>query len=319
MTCDKPFMTYEQQLKMLKEEKNLEIKNEEFAISLLKKYSYFALISGYKAPFKAKDGNYKLHTSIEDIYALYCFDDKMRALFLQYILKIEKNIKSLISYAFCKKYGAEQEHYLNATNYNYNSKTQDQINELISRLNDILTHNKDYTYIKHQKNKHGNVPLWVMTKALTLGAISKMYSVLPQTLQAEISKEFPYVHEGMLMQMLDLLARVRNVCAHNERLYNYKYLKGTIDDTDVHFILNLPQKNGSYKKGKNDLFAVVIVLKYLLAEEDFVMFIDEIGTLLNELLSSTKSISMAQMQKYMGFPENWKDIKSCKKVEGIQE
>ena len=316
MTCDKPFMTYEQQIKMLRDDKNLEIKDENYAVSLLKQYSYFALISGYKAPFKAKDGKYKLHVSIEDIYALYCFDDKMRALFLQYILKIEKHIKSLLSYAFCERYGEGQEHYLNATNYNYNSKTQDQINELISRLNEVLVHNKDYAYIRHQKSRHGNVPLWVMTKALTLGAISKMYSVLPQTLQVGISKEFQYVNEGMLMQMLDLLARVRNVCAHNERLYNYRYIKGTIDDTDVHSILNLPQKGGQYKKGKHDLFAVVIVFKYLLSDEDFVAFTEEIEKHLTELFSKTRSISMAQMQKYMGFPENWKDIKECERKMG---
>lgn len=71
MTCDKPFLTYEQQIKMLREDKKLQIKDEEYATALLKKYSYFALISGYKAPFKAKNGKYKLHTSIEDIYALY--------------------------------------------------------------------------------------------------------------------------------------------------------------------------------------------------------------------------------------------------------
>ena len=59
MTCDKPFMTYEQQIKMLRDDKNLEIKDENYAVSLLKQYSYFALISGYKAPFKAKDGKYK--------------------------------------------------------------------------------------------------------------------------------------------------------------------------------------------------------------------------------------------------------------------
>lgn len=314
MNCDKPFMTYEQLIKMLREDKKLEINNEEYAVSLLKQYSYFALVSGYKAPFKAKDGNYKLHTSIEDIYAFYCFDDKMRALFLQYILKVEKHIKSLISYAFCKEYGEEQQHYLNATNYNYNPKTQGTINELISRLNDVLVHCKDYEYILHQKKKHSNVPLWVMTKALTLGAISKMYSVLPQKLQADISKEFTYVNEGMLVQMLDLLARVRNVCAHNERLYNYKYEKGTIDNTDVHKILKLPQKKGVYKKGKNDLFAVVIVLKYLLSGEDFKQLIEEMDKLLKELFRKTKSISMTQMQKYMGFPENWKKIKECDKV-----
>ena len=68
------------------------------------------------------------------------------------------------------------------------------------------------------------------------------------------------------MQMLDLLARVRNVCAHNERLYDYKYRKGTIDDTKIHFNLDIKKEKGQYKKGKNDLFAVVIVFRYLLEQ-----------------------------------------------------
>ena len=168
--------------------------------------------------------------------------------------------------------------------------------------------------IRHHQIKYGNVPLWVMTKALTLGSISKMYSFLPQSLQKNISKEFEYVHEGMLLQMLDLLARVRNVCAHNERLYNYKYINGTIDNTDIHQILNLPQKNGQYKKGKNDLFAVVIVLKYLLKEDDFYVFVDDIGKAISTILKETNSISKPQLLKYMGFPDNWLDIKMCNKI-----
>lgn len=41
--------------------------------------------------------------------------------------------------------------------------------------------------------------------------------------------------EGMLVQMLDLLARVRNVCAHNERLFDYKYQKRTIGEVKEDF------------------------------------------------------------------------------------
>lgn len=218
---DKPFMTHEQQIDKLKNEKGLEINDKEYALKLLKEHSYFALISGYKAPFKAKNGNYKLHALIEDIYRLYVFDDKLRALFLQYILKIEKHVKSLISYSFCDAYGEEQQHYLNAAKYNCNSANQNDINEMITRLIKITTDSGNYPYIKHQKREHGNIPLWVMMKALTLGTVSKMYSFLPQSIQHNVSKEFKYVHESMLVQMLDLLARIRNVCAHNERLYDY--------------------------------------------------------------------------------------------------
>lgn len=313
-TCDKPFLTYEQQISKLADDKGLEIPNQEYAINLLKHYSYFDLISGYKELFKNKEGKYKLHTSIEDIYALYCFDDTIRTIFFRYILKIEKHIKSLISYSFCEENGEEQQHYLNATKYNYICKNQEDINDLISRLSQILNDPKNYHYIKHQKKKHGNVPLWVLMKALTLGTVSKMYSYLPQSLQCRVSIEFQYVNEGMLVQMLDLLARVRNVCAHNERLYDYKYRKGTIDDTDVHKLLALPKKNGHYVKGKNDLFAVVIVLKYLLFDKEFEEFIDALEKAIDDLFNNTRCIGNNQLLKYMGFPGNWRDIKKCKKT-----
>lgn len=307
----KPFMTYEQQIGKLRDEKGLIIDDNEYAINLLKHHSYFALISGYKEPFKDKAGKYKLHTTIKDIYALYVFDDSIRSLFLQYILIIEKHIKSLISYSFCEMYGEEQQHYLNVTKYNYSSNNQNEINELVSRLTKIIDEPKSYPYIKHQKKKYGNVPLWVMMKALTLGSVSKMYSFLQQRIQQKISREFKYVHESMLVQMLDLLSRVRNVCAHNERLYDYSYRNGTIDDTDIHKILNIPKKNGQYKKGKNDVFAVVIVLKYLLDKEEFKNFVDKLKDNMENLLKGTRCIPKTQLLKYMGFPDNWEDIRDC--------
>ncbi len=52
---------------------------------------------------------------------------------------------------------------------------------------------------------------------------------------------------------------------YNERLYDYIYRKGTIDNMDVHEILDIKKRKGQYSKGKNDLFAVVIVLKYMLS------------------------------------------------------
>ena len=82
-TCDKPFMTYEQQINKLHNDKKLEIQDIDYAVKLLKEHSYFALISGYKKPFKDKNGFYKIHTRMEDIYALYVFDDELRTVFLK--------------------------------------------------------------------------------------------------------------------------------------------------------------------------------------------------------------------------------------------
>lgn len=309
-TNDKPFLTYEQQIQKLTA-KGLTISNHDAAVDLLKKHSYFALISGYKKPFKTKNGMYKPHTSLDDIYSLYTFDDTLRTSILRSILKVEKHIKSLISYSFCKTYGEDQQHYLDATKYNYSRANQSDINDLIGRLSKIASDPKDYSYIKHQLNQHGNIPLWVMMKALTLGTVSKFYSFLPQSIQSCVSMEFMYVTENELVRMLDLLARVRNVCAHNERLFNYRYNKGAINDTFVHQYLNIPKPNIQYSKGKQDLFAVIIVLKYLLNREEFDQFIDEINNALETLLTSTRQLQKPQMFRYMGFPANWLDIKEA--------
>lgn len=309
-TNDKPFLTYEQQLQKLSA-KGLTINDYNKAMNLLKKHSYFALISGYKSPFKLTNGMYKANTSLDDIYSLYVFDDTLRTIILRNILKVEKHIKSLISYSFCETYGEDQTHYLSPDKYNYSPSNQDDIKDLIGRLSRIASDPKDYSYIKHQMRRHGNIPLWVMMKALTLGTVSKFYSFLPQSIQARVSIEFKHITENELVRMLDLLARVRNVCAHNERLFNYRYNKGAINDTYIHNYLNIPKRNVQYSKGKQDLFAVIIVLKYLLGKEEFSQFIDDINAALETLLTSTRQLQRDQMYRYMGFPANWLDIKNA--------
>ena len=306
----KPFLTYTQQIEKLRS-KGLLILDEPNTIKLLKKYSYFSLIGGYKVPFKNIDKTYKKHTSIDDILVLYTFDDDLRNLFLRYTLKIEKHIKSLISYAFCEEYGDKQDSYINATNYFYDNKNQHGINELIVKISALIKTPKKYPYIIHQENAHKNVPLWVIMNALTLGTVSKMYSFLPQSIQTKITKEFKNVHKTELSQMLDLLARARNVCAHNERFYNYRYGRSSIDDTKVHHLLHLSFKNERFTQGKNDLFAVVIIFKYLLDKEDFSTFCKDLDFLFLTLKSKTNQIQQPQLFRYMGFPENWREIEGC--------
>ena len=47
----KPFITYTAQVEKLKNEKNLVITDDDFAVESLQNISYYALIGGYKHPF----------------------------------------------------------------------------------------------------------------------------------------------------------------------------------------------------------------------------------------------------------------------------
>ena len=317
---DKPYTTYEEQIKILKD-KHLVITDETEVVKLLKKCSYFGLITGYKHPFKDKEGLYKVHTTINDIYALYSYDMELRELFLKYILIVENHIKSLISYCFCDSFGEDETAYLNANNYDYIPSKQDEINHLIGVLKKGMNNYDNHSYLQHQKENHGNIPLWVLVKVLTIGIISNMYKLLKPQTQTKVCKEFEYISEEDLSQMMDLLSRFRNVCAHNERSYDYKYIRikdgkimpTEICTTDVHKILKLRTKKGAYTQGKKDLFAVVIVFKYLLNNEELSSFIEGFDKATEKLLKRTNIIQKSQILKLMGFPANWKEIKECPK------
>ena len=304
----KTFKTYDELIEHLKS-KGLIITDEDQTKALLKQHSYFDLINGYKYPFKNKQGIFKKGTSVSDIYYLYRFDDQIRFALLKKIMAVEIHIKSLLSYSFCQEYGDKSSEYLNVTNYNYSNeqKLQPEINKLVNVLDSTLKEYHRFTYMEHQHKNYGNIPLWVLMKALTFGNISVMYSVQKNHIQAQISKEFPGINEKDLTSFLKLLTKFRNVCAHNERLFDFKTKKEQIRNQKIYADL-FPNISSQ----RNNLFAVLISLKYLLSDDSFCELVDEIDKSISELFIKTHQIQKPQLFKYMGFPNNWKDIKNYK-------
>lgn len=232
----KPFMTYEQQIEKLKD-KLMIIDDEEAAKDILRRYGFFALISGYKDLLKnPTTRNYKDGTTIDDLVAIYHFDEQLRGLTLQYLLHVERHMRSALSYAFCNTFGDGQAAYLTPQNYDISTqKKRNAVSKLINKyLNPLIIAPTKYAYIEHQKQQHQNVPLWVLVNALTFGNISNMYELSKPQIQTTISREFQGIHENQLKQILEVLTDFRNVCAHNERLFTYRCPKHDIPDLLLH-------------------------------------------------------------------------------------
>lgn len=313
----KKFLTYTDQLNKLESEKGLLIPDRTYAEETLKRISYFALINGYKEPFKnLTTGNYKDHTSFEDIVALYTFDEGLRELFLKYLLKLERHIRSLLSYYFTEKYGESQTCYLNPANFTDNRKFAADVARLINTLDNLANRSSDYPYINHQRNTYRNVPLWVLVNGITFGSLSKFYALTTQDLKAKISKNFASVNEKQLGQYLTVLTKFRNVCAHNERLYNYK-TKDDIPDTVLHGKLMIPKRGAQYVYGKHDLFSVVIAFRYLLPNDEFKKFKSSLNHIIQHYLSSSAVLSESCLLNMMGFPGNWRKMTAFQKERKI--
>lgn len=261
---EKNFLTYDQQIEKLQNEKQLTISDIPAAIKVLEHISYYSLIGGYKNLFKHKpSGKYLYGVTFEEIVAFYYFDEELRTLFLKYILHVERHLKSLISYHFCEKFGENQSEYLTPVNFNPAKKNQKAVCRLIHSLQNCISVPSHYSYILHYSKTYGNVPLWVAMNAVTFGQLSAFYQYMPNDVQVKVSKHFPGYTEKQLHQFITVMAKYRNVCAHGERLYDFR-TRDTIPDTLLHQKLQISIKKGSYTSGKHDLFAVVLSLRYLI-------------------------------------------------------
>ena len=310
----KNFLTYEQQLHTLEYDKQLVVPNREYAAKKLEELSYYSLIGGYKSLFKHAPSNKYIHgVTFEELVAFYYFDEKLRTLFLKYILHVERHIKSMFSYYFCEKYGERQAMYLNMNNYNHTKRNHRDLSRLVYSLQKAISLPSKYAYIEHSANTYHNVPLWVATNALTFGQISKMYQYATTDIRTKISKNFQNVSEKQLHQFINIIGKCRNVCAHGERLFSFK-INETIPDTLLHKKLKIQTVNNHYVCGKQDLFAIVIALRYLINTDEFNQFKSDLSKLIKSVLKQCPHLTEEQLLDNMGFPANWNKITRYRKI-----
>ena len=309
----KPFKTVEEQIEILKS-RGLIIKDEERALSFLKNNNYYELINGYKDFFidknkteEEKKDVYRNDIAFEDIVSLYEFDFETRAIILKGILKIENIIKTKLAYYFSEKYNQEY-NYLNIHNYNDKIKSVKIIADIsnIIKINMVSSKSEDMRNIlEYYLEKHQNVPLWVLIKKFTFGKLSKFYSALIEEIQFKICddieefylKEYNKsisINNKTLSQMLEFINIVRNICAHNEKLYNIRYKK---------------IKNVSYSHIKRDcqgkLFDVIIILKIFLSKKEFEENIKLLDENMEKLKLANSSKMYGNLLNQMGMQFRW--------------
>lgn len=313
----KEFKNINEQICLLKS-RNVIFENEEEAKKILLHNNYYNIINGYKDLFldKQNPNVYKIGTTFNEIYALYEFDRQLRNIFLEFILKFENSLRALIAYYFSEQYG--NDNYLKLNNFetfenvNVNNDTKQKnmthIQVLLGNINRNIANNIENKYINHYIINYGFIPLWVLVNILSFGEICNFYRLMKQRERTKIAIELN-INEVDLYSLLNILTKTRNLCAHDERLYNYKFPTYTsINDTKYHQMLNLPLSNGRYEVGKNDLFAAIIALKLLLSKEDYDKFHQKLFSRMMSIQSKLHTITLNDVLNAMNFPPNWHNI-----------
>ena len=304
----KEFKTLDEQLGIFKS-KGLTINDEEEARDILLKENYF-FINGYRRVLmvSSKEKKFVKGATFDELYAIFMFDRELRNILFKNLLIIENNIKSIISYKLSIKYGYKEKNYLKESNFTTDNKDKRRVNDVINKMKrQIRVNSQNHSATLHYVTNYGYIPLWVLVKVLSFGLINELYGILKPEDQKEIADLYGIEMEDMEVY-LSLLANYRNLCAHEDIVFDHRTQK-YISNTKYHNELKIKQDEfGEYIKGKNDIFALIIILKQMLTKDEFMHMMDEINLKLQDLTWQIKSVKINKLYDALGFPENYMDL-----------
>ena len=236
------------------------------------------------------DDIYKPNTTFDSIYSLFTFDRNMRSIFMKNILITEGVIKSHIS-------------------YHYKIESTTKLLTSISSIIQVDT-NTNQGQIPHYLKKHKCLPLWVLMRKLNFGTVSYFYACMTSKIRKEVAneilndykKEYPSSNliyptfESELEYILKFINRFRNVCAHEDRLFNLKY--------------NIPRITLPYmtiiSPFTSRLYDLLVLLKLFLTKQDFQSLIKQVEEEWNNLSKYLAQNVLNEVMIKSGFPKNWK-------------
>ncbi|MFA6824890.1 MAG: Abi family protein [Bacteroidales bacterium] len=295
---DKIFLSLDNQIKHLKDDKKIEC-NDCDKISLLR-IGYFNLINGYKTPFtssKDKDGNhiYAKGTTINEIIALKNFDDELRHLLLKTVTRCEEEIKTITSYLF-EKSKKSTITWKSVKTFSANVDSCE-IQKLISRIQFQIKERSDLEYVKFYKMNHGGIlPMWIITKIIYFGTFIDLVELSKENISDDLCSIYQLKDNNgnndvkLLIGSLHWIRIVRNACAHNERIYCLEGA-GRIFDLEINKLGNRYKKNKEKK-----LFDLLLYLRYYMQKDDYASFISVFKDMLISLEEKVSSYAFANIR-----------------------
>lgn len=261
------------------ESRGLVIGARDNARSQLSLIGYFRL-SGYSLGLRHNDV-FRPTVSLTEIVQIYRFDEQLRKMMYGVIEPIEIQMRALVANSLALKYGniahRDPSLYIDPISHQ----------KFIDIYEKSLREMSLVAFVNHGIKQYGELPIWAAVETWTLGTLSKFYGNMLLEDQKVVAASFD-VNVSYLPGWLECLAYIRNICAHNGRLYN-------------RVITKLPKLYSEDKKYiSKKIFPVLIVIKKIYRGKGaWLDFSKELST----AISSHSEIKLS----FMGFPENWKD------------
>lgn len=317
MKYDKPHLDYNKQVqKMI--DRGLDVPNRAQAVAALKRIGYYRL-SAYTYPLrlpgsepKTRRSEFREGSSLQDALALYSFDEKLRTALLSGLQQLEVALRVQIAYNLGKQnmFGHLDTTHLKESECSLiiGNKCETAYEKWLEHYSRQQSDAKYEDYVKHFiLNYDGKLPIWVATEFMSFGQLTKLYGFLQDKEATKIAKNLGViVGRDLLSGWLRALNTLRNLCAHNARIWN----RATVfpptrpaQKVTPTIIQHLSQANNER------IYFLAALIAYLLIQADpNTAWPAQFRTAVRKFVP----VSGMTAENTMGFPDNWESFELWK-------
>ncbi len=291
----KPYLSVPQLIQKLLNQ-GMAIPDRTKAEEVFNTIGYYRLRGYCYHQFDRNTNQYMPGTNIDNVLELYHFDTELSHLIFEYISQIEVTLRvrfvnaaQLLGDALALN---DPSIFKNKEKYWNN---QGAISTEIARSKDV--------FIAHNFNHHdGAIPLWASVEIMSFGTLSKVIKNLKTgvgSVYSRVVQHYKYknVHgnvvnpsQDMFTSWIQAVSVMRNICAHNSRIYN-RVINKIPQLISADSINPPPRYNGLYQ--------IMLAMKYLRpTDQSWAEFITKFNALLH------KYVGVYDMSR-MNFPADW--------------
>ena len=279
----KPWMPIEQQIIQL-QGRGLVVDDPAAATLLLAEVGYYRL-TGYLYPAResqpviAEDGrprvrilsSYRPGTRLEHAAELMAFDRRLRLHVLEAVERIEVSLRTQVGYILGRRSAFAHREPGNFTPSFLTERVNARTGGVTSEHGEWLTrvderrHSSREAFVEHFRNKYDDqMPIWALTEILELGHIARLYRGLQNDLATEIAMHYEVPSKRMLTSWIASTNYVRNVAAHQARLFNRKLVDAPMRPKVATVPLLDHLRDDSAPKQDFGLYNALAIMAYLL-------------------------------------------------------
>ena len=277
---------------------------------ILVRAGYFNIVNGYKTPFVSNVNAQGVHcyisgTTINQLQAVKDFDNQLRLFLLKYITQIEEETRTLTGYKFdaCNENGAIPWYDTNA--YSPNKSLQEKMSVISKAYSELSQSRLDY--VKFYMDNHKQIPTWIMIKVVNFSTFIDIINCSKIDVTHALCDLYGLTDDNgrpnvkLLIGSLHWMRKIRNSCAHNERVYcitrrnNQHGRSARI--LEKYFGMLRP----GYRRNLNQsLFDLIVYCKYFLPKNEYKQFITELKTMLSSLKAKIHPHAFEYVRGRMG-------------------